>query len=76
MSLLSGRPVTTERSGLFRLVVQNRLNLLHDLWRQLLNQLDGAHVVFDLLNLGRAEDDGADVGVLGAPCQTVFLKNV
>jgi len=62
-------PVTSEARRLRRLVIKDLLNLLHNVRCQLGNNRNGAHVVLNLLNLGGTEDDGADVGVLGAPRQ-------
>lgn len=60
-------PLAIEGAWLRRLVGEDFLNLLHHLWRQLLQQLQCLHIVVDLVRLGRAEDDGADVRVLHTP---------
>jgi hypothetical protein len=49
------------------LVVKNRFNLLQNLGRDLVRQLESLDVVLNLLNLGGTQNDGADVGVLQAP---------
>ena len=61
--------VTSEACRLRRFVIKDLLNLLHNLRCQLGNNGDGSHVVLNLLDLGRTEDDGADVRVLSAPRQ-------
>ena len=60
-------PLAIEGAWLRRLVVKDSLNLLHNLWRQLVQQLQCLHVVVDLVSLGGAEDDGAHVRVLHTP---------
>lgn len=52
-----------------RLVAQNSLNLLKDLWRQLGKDLQCLQVIEHLLRFRRAENDRARVGVLNHPCQ-------
>lgn len=62
-------PVATKARRLRRLVIQDLLNLLHNLRRQLGDDRNGTHVILNLLDLSRTEDYGANVGVLGAPRQ-------
>jgi hypothetical protein len=64
-----GVPVTAEVGRSLGLVVQNLLNLLHDLRCQLSNDRDGAHVVLNLLDLGGTKYDSANMRVLRAPSQ-------
>ena len=60
-------PLATETAWLSGPVVKDALDLLHRLWRKLLEQLERFHVVVDLVRLRGAEDDGADVWILDAP---------
>lgn len=60
-------PLSVERGRGLGLVIQHRLDLLLDLGRQLVQQGQRLDVVVDLVDLGGAEDDGADVGVAGGP---------
>lgn len=60
-------PLSVERGRGLGLVVQHGLDLLLDLGRQLVQQGQRLDVVVDLLDLGGAQDDGADVGVAGGP---------
>ena len=62
--------VATEGSGSSRLVIKNLLDLLHEFWGQLLEELQGSEVVLQLLDLGSTKNDGRDIGVLCSPCQT------
>lgn len=50
-------------------VVENLLNLLHDLWSELRQELKRLDVVLDLRNASSPKDDSADVGVLRRPCE-------
>lgn len=50
--------------GLSRLVLQDLLDLLHDLGSELGQDLEGLAVVRHLLGLGSSEDTGRDVFVL------------
>lgn len=50
-SFLSCSPVTAKGGGLGGLVVEDGLDLFHELWSQLLDELERAHVVVDLLDL-------------------------
>lgn len=61
--------VATKCSRSCRLVIEDLLNFLHELRRQLLKQLQGSKVVLQLLDLGGTEDDRGNVGVLCSPCQ-------
>lgn len=54
-------------SRALRLVVKDLLNLLHDLIVKLLVEIKCLEIVLKLLNLCRAKNDGADVGVLEGP---------
>ena len=60
-------PLAIEGARLRRLVIKDSLDLLHHLGRELLQQLQCFHVIVDLVSLGGAEDDGADVRVLHTP---------
>lgn len=62
-------PVPSKGGGLGRRVVENLLNLLVDLIRDLLGKRHRLDVVLNLLNLGGSQDHSADVGVLEAPGQ-------
>lgn len=62
--------VAAESGGPSGLVVEDLLNLLHELGSQLLEQLQGAEVVFQLLDLGSTKNDSRDIGVLCSPGQT------
>lgn len=64
---IPSQPLATKSRGLRRFVIEDLLNLLDHIRRELLEQLDGLDVILDLLDLGGAEDDGADVGVLEGP---------
>ena len=48
-------------------VVEDLLDLVHEVGGDLLGQLEGLAVVLDLLRLGGAEDDGARVRLLRDP---------
>lgn len=50
-SVLLCSPVTAKGGGLGGLVVEDGLDLFHELWSQLLDELERAHVVVDLLDL-------------------------
>ena len=60
-------PVAAEGGRLVRLVGQNILDAVHDLRRELWQELERLAVVFDLGDFGRAQDDGRDVLVHHAP---------
>lgn len=62
-------PVPSVGKGLGRRVVENLLNLLVNLIRDLLGKLHRLDIVLNLLNLGGSQDHSADVGVLEAPGQ-------
>lgn len=62
-------PLATKLGRSCWLVVKDLLDLLHRLVVELLQQLNSLAVVFDLLDLGRTENDGADIGVLCGPSQ-------
>jgi len=62
--------VATESGGPSGLVVEDLLDLLHQLGSQLLEQLQGTKVVLQLLNLGGTKYDSGDIGILCSPCQT------
>ena len=62
-------PLAVEVAWLSWLVVQNAFDLLHHVRREFLQKLQRLHVVVYLMCLRGAEDDGADVGVLNAPCE-------
>jgi hypothetical protein len=67
-------PLTAVGCRSRRLVGQDVLDLLHDLGGDLGEQLHGLAVVFDLGDLGGAEDDSADVGVHNAPVQMLVCE--
>jgi len=52
-----------------RLVIQNLLNLLHDLRCQLGQDLQRLEVLKDLLRPRRPQNDGRRVGILRHPCE-------
>jgi hypothetical protein len=60
-------PLAAKVRGGSGLVVEDLLDLLHDLVRQLGQQLQGLAVFADLARLGSSQDDGADVLVLDGP---------
>lgn len=66
---IAGRcsPLAAEAVWLRWLVVQDPLDLLHDLIRKLGQELDRLDIVVDLMGLRGAKDDRAHVRVLDAP---------
>lgn len=55
--------------GWRRLVLNNRLDLLQDFWRELRDDIDGLQVIQNLFGTGSAKDDSASVWISGYPRQ-------
>lgn len=62
-------PLATEAVWCSWCVVEDLLNLLHDLRGQLRQELESLDVVLDLGHTGCSKNHSADVGVLRSPCE-------
>ena len=65
----SRSPLATEGCWCSRLVVEDLLDVLHHIVRELGHKLHGRAVVLDLRSLGGTQDHRADIGVLDTPRQ-------